>query len=302
MNPMTLGSLLLTMLAPTFGGSFEDPRPATQASVIEEEPIERLEEWPELEDEARAKREITRLRRAQTEVMGEEAGAALREMGAAAAPLLLKAYDKERDEAARTRVHAVLLAVTGAPHTRLMAQEFDHKTAHVRRFCLLRVAGFPDPGVREPAEKALSALQARGDKAEPEEVFLAALCATSAGSEAGLERVYEEAREDWRTQGVRIRSALEAVRNEKVSDRFAKQLAGAVKVERADRLALLHVLAGCGTEKATGAVKRFLDHDDNNLRIAAINALRGMVDGDPPIEKLPVFEAIEVANEWKRRL
>ena len=301
MNPVSLGLLFLPVFAPAPGATFEDAAPLVQPSA-DEEPIVRLEEWPELEDEAQAKREIARLRRAQTEAMGEEAASALTEIGAAAAPLLLKAYDKERDEAARSRVHAVLLAVTGAPHTRLLAREFDHKTAHVRHFCLLRAADFPDPGVRDAAEKTLSALEARGEKADPQEVFLAALCATSAGSEAGLDHVYEQARENWGTYGTRIRAALEAVRNEQVSDRFARQLAGAVKVERSDRLALLHVLAGCGTEKATGAVRRFLDHDDNNLRIAAINALRGMVDGDPPIEKLPVFEAIEVANEWKRRL
>jgi hypothetical protein len=46
----------------------------------------------------------------------------------------------------------------------------------------------------------------------------------------------------------------------------------------------------------------FLDTNDNTLRIAAINALRGIVDGEPPIERLAVFDAIEMAKTWKERL
>jgi hypothetical protein len=276
--------------------------PAAPGTAQDPEPIERLEAWPDIEDESAAKREMSRLRVAQTEAMGEEGGAALRAMGAAVAPMLLKAYEKERDDDARDRVHAVLLAVTGAPHTRLLAREFKHKSPLVRTFCLRRVAAFPDPGVREPAEAALDGLEKRGDKADPEELYLAAVCATSAGSEAGLERVFARARDHWKEDGASIRVALEAVRGEQVSDIFAKRLAENKGLERADRLALLHVLAGCGTETAKGAVRRYLDDDDNGLRIAAINALRGMVDREPPIDQLPVFEAIEVANAWKRRL
>ncbi len=36
--------------------------------------------------------------------------------------------------------------------------------------------------------------------------------------------------------------------------------------------------------------------------VGAINALRGIIDGDPPLDKLPVFEAIERADKWKSRL
>ena len=46
----------------------------------------------------------------------------------------------------------------------------------------------------------------------------------------------------------------------------------------------------------------FLDETDNSIRIEAINALRGIVDGDQPIDKLSAFQAIEVANEWKGKL
>jgi len=54
-------------------------------------------------------------------------------------------------------------------------------------------------------------------------------------------------------------------------------------------------------EDAIAIVKPQLDNTDNSIRIAAINALRGIVDGDLPIANLPVFEAIELAKKWKTR-
>ena len=55
-------------------------------------------------------------------------------------------------------------------------------------------------------------------------------------------------------------------------------------------------------EKAQAArLRPLLDDEDNAIRVAAINALRGMVDGEPPIEDLAAFEAIEMAAAWKGR-
>ena len=48
--------------------------------------------------------------------------------------------------------------------------------------------------------------------------------------------------------------------------------------------------------------RQCLDDDDNSIRVATINALRGMVDGDLPVEQLSVFEAIEMAKQWKSKL
>jgi hypothetical protein len=43
-------------------------------------------------------------------------------------------------------------------------------------------------------------------------------------------------------------------------------------------------------------VKPFLDSDDNSLRVAANHAMRGTVEGAPPLGELAVFEAIELAK------
>ena len=31
-------------------------------------------------------------------------------------------------------------------------------------------------------------------------------------------------------------------------------------------------------------------------------AARGIVDGDPPVDRLPVFEAVELAKRWQQKL
>jgi hypothetical protein len=73
--------------------------------------------------------------------------------------------------------------------------------------------------------------------------------------------------------------------------------------KRKTKVAGLRLIAACGEkESAKHLVLPFLDENDNSLRVAAINALRGIVDGDPPLNKLSVFEAIERANKWKARL
>ena len=48
-------------------------------------------------------------------------------------------------------------------------------------------------------------------------------------------------------------------------------------------------------------VKPFLDSNDNSIRIAAINAVRGMADGEGPVADLPVFDAIELAKKLKNK-
>jgi TPP-dependent pyruvate/acetoin dehydrogenase alpha subunit len=49
-------------------------------------------------------------------------------------------------------------------------------------------------------------------------------------------------------------------------------------------------------------VAPYLDSEDNSIRVAAIDALRGIVDGDGPMEQQSVFRAIEMAKLWKLRL
>lgn len=271
--------------------------------------VRRLERWPEPADRQQVEVDVLRLRKAATEGMEQGAREALLAQGAAVAPALLEALRKEKDPAARARVEAVLERVTGAEHTRLLAQRFDDRAPEVRAFALRRAAAFPDPGLRSAAEAARErASRALEDKklrdeeraALREELYRASLCCASSGSIVGLPQLVERARADWARSGPELRTALAACKGAPATAALLPALGSS---DRAEVVAALGLLAVCGTgEETPQRIRPLLDHTDNTIRVAAINALRGIVDGDPPLERLPVFEAIEQANAWKKRL
>jgi hypothetical protein len=263
-------------------------------------PLERIEAWPELEGQERTQVqfEIDRLRKARTEEMAADSEAELIAGPVGAMPLLLAAHAKERDGGARARLELVMERMTDARHTRALALDFDHKDPGVRTWCLRRAAAFPDAGLREPAAAALAAVVGAGERADPEERYAAALCSVSSGSPEGLAVLRGWAESDWPERGAEMLTALKAVRGPAASAQLVADLAG----ERKQVVAGLHLLSAAGDESAVGAVAPYLDSDDNQLRVAAINALRGIVDGEGPMENLSVFHAIELAKTWKQRV
>jgi hypothetical protein len=275
------------------------PRSDDTEQESKEKEIKRLEAWPAPRDSKQLKVDVARLRKANTEEMGAQAHIALVAEGAAAAPSLIAALGKEKGEDARERITDVLETITGAPHTRLMAAEFGDKSERVRVWCMRRVAAFPDPGVREAAVAALKRVE-KAKQGSEAELYAAALCCTSAGDMAGLQRLATRAEAEWKDCGVEIRTALESVRGKDATAAFVPLLSAE---KRNTKVTGLRLLAGAGDpEVAVPLIKPFLDDTDNTLRVAAINALRGIVDGEKPLDKLPVFEAIELANEWKKRI
>lgn len=263
-------------------------------------PINRLEAWPEFagSELSQVKRDIARLRKARTEEMGTEAQSALIGAGAGVVPLLLPSLGREKDPDAKQRITAVLEAISGAAHTRLLGELFSDRSQEVRVWCLLRCARFPDPGLLEPAEAAWKAVAKLGERADAGELQAAAVCAASAGSWASFEHVKKTALAAWGKSGDLIRTALEAIRGPQGIERTRDLL---TSEDRKKIVAGLNLLSGCGDEAAIPEVRAFLESDDNSIRVAAINAMRGIVDGAPPVENLPVFDAIEMANEWMRR-
>jgi hypothetical protein len=273
------------------------PQDAPPVEAPEE--IKRLEEWPEV-DKDTVKLDVERLRAARTEEMGDQADVALRTAGAGVVPYLLPKLGKEKDEEARERMIFVLDSVTGAPHTRLLAKSFKDRSVVVRKWSLRRVALFHDPELRKQAEAAYEAAKKRKRDLDEDEVFVAALCCASTGSFKGFEDITARAAKDWGDEGGAIHTALTALRSAEGTAAVAPLLA---EPKRASKVAGLRLIAACGeAETAKALVAPFLDDNDNSLRVAAINALRGIVDGDPPLDKLSVFEAIERANKWKSRL
>lgn len=269
------------------------------AGAAADDPVERLEAWPELTDEARIEKDVARLRAANTEAMGTEAHAALVADGAMVAPLLLKALGKERDADARARIVAVLDLVVGAPHTRLLAEWFDDRALQTRVWTRRTAARHPDPGLAAAAASAWKAVEKQKKKADPEERWVTSLLLTSTGDVSQLEVLLARAGEDWKRSGALLREVFAGLRGTEAPAALAASLADAGRKQASPALRLL---AACGSEAELRHVAPFLDSDDNTLRVDAINACRAIVDGEAPLERLSVFEAIELAKKWKERL
>lgn len=269
-------------------------------SYEDEKPEKKLEAWPKPENAKTLKTDVQRLRKANTEEMGVQAAEALRAVGAPAVPLLIKALGKEKNEEALERIEGVLLVITEANQTRLLAKELDSKSERVRIWVYRRLAVFPDSALAKDAVARLDKLKKKGDKAEPTELYAAAVFTLSTGEIAGLDVVYSVAKDSWSRHAEEIRIAAQQVRGPIATTALITHLTGG---DRSEKVASLRLLASCGDrETAVPVIAPLLDENDNSLRIGAINALRGIIDGDPPLDKLPVFEAIEMAKKWKERV
>jgi hypothetical protein len=199
--------------------------------------------------------------------------------------------------------------VTAPAHTRLLAEHFDEKSEPLRRYAIRRVAALGDAGLRERAEAMLAELEQRAadpkarKKVEALDLDLAAALCLATGSSAGVPRCLALADPDrWVAWRDTLRPAAAGARaaGDDVGRAVAKAL-GAAESAR-ERVAALNLLAYAGDKGLARHVKPALDAEENQVKVAAINALRMMVDGDPPIDKLSTFDAIERANRWKGRI
>lgn len=290
--------------SPTTPTLSQDDETPDETPDEEDKQPKRLEAWPEPDrDQAKLlKTELARLRKASTPEMAASGREGLIALGDLSGSALLAALGKERSEDARERIVDVLTEITGARHTRLLAAAFDERSDDVRLFALRRAASFPDEGILPAAMAAFEVAKKRADtkKEVRHELYYTALAVTSAGSLEGLSTLHERALGDWGDSGREIRGAIEALRGPEATALVAKELEGG---DRKAVVAGLRLLAGCGDPASAKAiVGPYLDNTDNSIRVAAINALRGIVDGDLPLERLPVFEAVELAGKWKARL
>jgi len=273
--------------------SKEPPKAKTTSAVVY------LAAWPKPANKDALLNDVERLVKMRTPEMGVQARAALIADGAAAVPFMLERYGKERDPEALRRMRDVLIEITKADQTRLLAKHFEAPAVRERTFALWRAAAFPDKELAPAAEAAFARLEKQGAKADREEYYAAALCCTATGSLKGLDVLYDAALEEWGKRGVELRAALDGIRGPAASKLLVAKLKDA---DRKQKVAVMHVLAGCGDKASALYLRPYLDDDDNSIRVAAINALRGMVDGDPPVEQLSVFEAIEMAKQWKSKI
>lgn len=288
-------------VAPSFAARAQDPATKQEPAKEAPKPVERLTAWPKPADKDQVMTDIERVCKAHVPEMAEQGRAGLVGAGGSCVPFVLERYGREKDEEAHKRLFEVLVATTTAEHTRLLGKEFANKQLPARTFALWRAAQFPDPELKKGAEDAWARIAKQGDKADADERYAAALCCASTGSILGLEGLYDATRtpKEWDKKKLELRAALNGARGPAASAFVLAKLDD--KADRKVKVAVLRMLAGCGDPASAARVKPFLDDEDNQVRVAAINAMRGIIDGKEPIEDLSAFEAIEEAKKWKAK-
>lgn len=281
---------------------------------------EHATEWPKASDAAKLKKSVSKLRKARNEEMEAAGREEIAAAGPAAAPILIKALAKEKSAETRERLSAALDSVTKKEHTRLLAELIDDKSVPLSRYAVRRVAMLGDAGLRERAEAHFAALEELdGDpkakrKPEPIDLDLAAALCMSTGSATGFDRVLalaeSEPWQEWRE--VLIPAARSASGSKDILTEISRVVRDArnkddfggpgTTASAPAHVAGLHLITYVGTKENARFITFSLDSQRNDVKVAAINACRVMVDGDEPLEKLSTFDAIERANAWKKRL
>lgn len=293
-------AFLATLLAPASAAQAGDPLlrdPDKKDAKFDPSKVTYLTAWPKPQKKDQLVTDIDRLVKATIPEMAEGGHQGIVNEGTAAVPFVLERYGKEKDEDVQKRLKDVLVEITKPEQTRLLAQDFVHRDVTHRTFALWRSAAWPDAQIKPLAEAAWAKIVKQGEKADSDERYAAALCATASGSLAPFEAVFEIAQKSWPKKGLELRVALEAVRGPEPT----KTLLGRLGGERKPKIAALKMLAGCGDKSALGTLRPLLDDTDNEIRVVTINAFRGIVDGDAPLEQLSAFESIEMAKKWKGR-
>lgn len=302
--------LILTLALP-LGSSLASSAAVCPADAVADaaDEVKRATEWPEFANKAELKQCIARVRKARTEEMAITGARQLEEIGPAAAPFLFKSLKSEKDAETRSRLEAVLDSITGPEHTRLLAEFLEERANAPRRYAARRIAQLGDPGLKEVAEGLLVDLTERAEDkrarppVEPLDLDLAAVMCVSTGSLAGVPRVIAlAAPEPWKTWSPAIEGACAHARSAgaEVGAAFSQGLAKAGTP--GERVVFLRLITYAGSKDQIPPIAPLLDAEQNQVKVAAINALRMIVDGAAPLKRLSSFDAIERANRWKARL
>lgn len=212
--------------------------------------------------------------------------------GAGVCPILLKALHPSRSPAIRAQLRSILDELAGPDHADALALAYDPRNEPRSLYLVERLRSFKLGKLRPFFVKAT---KHRSMKVS----HLAWLARAELGDLDSLPYLLGLAKENWKDRARDIVEVLPALKGEKATT----WLVGRVREkELKTKLAALRLLWGAGTLGCVPVVSVFLDSREYVLRIGAVNALRGIVDGEMPYKHLSVFDAIDEVKKWKRRV
>ena len=279
-----VGAVALSMAIPASAQEDAAPDKAQEAATIA---------WPELTSaqESALAGHCKMLRRTVKEERIAEIELSLVEMGAGATPHLISRMSDHRKNI-NDSISLVLDQITTAEHAPLLAEFAQDRKTAVRSYVVRRLTEFCTPEMADVFRRA------REDKDEGI-AFQAALGLASAGDGSAIGVIFDHCMDDWLTDAARVSAALEPCRSPDTAQWVLRRMEGTD--ERAV-VTGLRLLRSVGTVDKAALIGRFLQHESQTVKKEAINALRVVVDGDEPLEKLPVFKTIEMAKQWRSRV
>ena len=266
---------------------------AAYAQAPSEKPEGTPPAWPELSkaEQKSVGKACQALRRAKKPERREKVEADLVAFGAGACPFVLDRLSDHKTNV-NDSLGRVLDQLTEPRHADLLAARVTDRKVAVRHYVVTRLTTLAKP---ELAEMFRGAREDKSEAVAQQAAFGLAAC----GATDSLAQLLQLANQSWDEHQAQLALALPAARGTEATDLVLGAVANADLPEQATALKLLRYLA---TSESAKAIAPYLDSEDSHVKREAINALRVVVNGEPPLETLSVFDAIERANKWKARL
>lgn len=240
-----------------------------------------------------AQEELVALRRAEKDAERAEARARLIAYGEGVIPHLIQAAPKQV-EAGRFADHGAVLDAVLVEADLHLAWPLVKKGApeELRSYLVRRWSD----SAREDAPKFLTPLLKDG---AGEVVYQAARGLLRRGDRAGVPAVLDALRKRWTKEAALLRADFAGLERGPLADLPREPLASSKYAERLLGLRLFELF---GVKEQARLLLPLLGESDTTLRLAAIDACRVVVAGEPPLEKPSMTQIIEEAEAWKQRL
>lgn len=212
--------------------------------------------------------------------------------GAGVCPVLLDALHARQKPAIAEQIERLLDELATPEYGQQLAAAYRGNHKRRNHYVVRRVAGFEKKDYLPFLKKV-----AKGKDAELAEISKFAMARL--GDLEALPFLFELTKNQWAEKNYPVREATTALAGKPATDWLMKKL---IENDQQTKVAALRLLGVAGTKSAVSAVGTYLNAKEHQLRAGAVNALRGIVDDDPPFRNLSVFQAIEEVKKWKQRI
>jgi hypothetical protein len=291
-RPWTLLLTALAAVGPAQEAPTKDatPAPAQAPAQDKDHADNKVKEWPALKP---ADRDRVLVLAGQFRKDNEELRKAARDeliaFGAGAAPLLFQRVN-DKDESINDDLFAVFDNILGPEHAGLMAVQARKNKVTLRTYLLRRLCEFVDPEMKPTLQWATK-------DSEDDVVFYACLGLAALHDTDALLTLIELTRKTWASHKDLVAKVLPAARCDACGRAVAEHIAKAEATVQAAGLRLLRYVA---IPDHVLIIRGYLAAEDHGVKKEAVNAMR-VLHGEPPIENLSAFQAVEMAKEWQSK-